>query len=74
MSRLPTLKAQRLIKILARLDFEKIRQEGSHVFFKHPEGRTTVVPVHPGKDIGRGLLRSILNDIKLIPKEFQKLL
>jgi len=74
MSRLPTLKPQRLIKILYKLGFAKIRQEGSHVFFKHSDGRTTVVPLHKNKDIGRGLLRAILNDIKISPKEFQKLL
>ncbi|OGK08498.1 hypothetical protein A2767_05370 [Candidatus Roizmanbacteria bacterium RIFCSPHIGHO2_01_FULL_35_10] len=74
MSRLPMLKPQRLIKILNKLGFNKIRQEGSHIFFKHPDGRTTVVPFHKGKDIGRGLMRSILNDVKLTPKEFQKLL
>lgn len=74
MSRLSMLKPQRLIKILNKLGFEKIRQEGSHIFFKHSDGRTTVVPFHKGRDIGRGLMRSILNDIKLTPKEFQKYL
>lgn len=68
------LKPQRLIKILNKLGFEKIRQEGSHIFFKHPDGRTTVVPLHKGKYIGRGLMRAIVNDIKVTPKEFQKLL
>lgn len=68
------LKPRRLIKILNKLGFEKIRQEGSHIFFKHPDGRTTVIPFHKGRDIGRGLMRSILNDIKLTPKEFQKYL
>ena len=74
MSRLPTLKSQRLIKMLNKLGFEKIRQEGSHVFFKHSDGRTTVVPIHKGKDVGRVLMRAILNDIKITPKEFQKFL
>lgn len=74
MTRLPTLKPQKLIKILTKLGFNKIRQESSHIFFKHPDGRTTVVPFHKGKDIGKGLLRAILNDIKLTPSEFQKLL
>ena len=74
MSRLPIVKSRKLIKILIKQGFYKVRQEGSHVFLKHPDGRATVVPVHPGKDIGRGLLRSILNDVKITPKEFQKLL
>lgn len=74
MNRLPALRPKRLIKILNELGFKKLRQEGSHAFFKHSDGRTTVIPLHQGKDIGRGLLRAILNDIKVTPKEFQKLL
>lgn len=74
MSGIPILSPRKLIKILRRLGFEKVRQEGSHIFFKHPDGRVTVVPFHQGKDIGRGLLRSILDDIHLAPQEFQKFL
>lgn len=74
MTHLPTLTARKLIKILKRLGFMDIRQEGSHIFFKHPDGRTTVVPYHTGRDIGRGLLRSILTDINLTPKDLQKAL
>ena len=74
MTRLPTLKARTLIKIVTRLGFTKVRQEGSHVFFKHPNGRTTVIPVHAGKDIGKGLLHSILDDMRLTAKDLQKLL
>ncbi len=73
MTRLPTLKARTLIKIVTRLGFIKVRQEGSHVFFKHPDGRTTVIPVHAGKDIGKGLLHSILDDLRLTVKDLQKL-
>lgn len=74
MNRLPTLKPQKLIQIINKLGFSKIRQKGSHIFFKHPDGRTTVIPFHKSKNIGRGLTRAILNDIKLSPKELQKLL
>lgn len=74
MTQIPILKPQRLIKILKKLGFAKIRQEGSHIFFKHPDGRTTVVPFHQGRDIGRGLLREIINEIHLSLKEFQKML
>jgi len=74
MSRLPILSPRKLIKILKKLGFKKIRQEGSHAFFKHPDGKTTVVPFHSGKDIGRGLLRQIIEDIGLTAKEFQKYL
>lgn len=74
MTQLPMFNARTFIKILKHIGFTRIRQEGSHIFFKHPDGRTTVIPCHAGRDIGRGLLRSILSDIKLTPKDLQKLL
>jgi predicted RNA binding protein YcfA (HicA-like mRNA interferase family) len=57
-------------KLLLRLGFERIRQKGSHVFYRHPDGRTTTLPNHPGKDLSRPLLREILREIELSPDEF----
>lgn len=74
MSRLPIVKARQVIKALTALGFSQVHQKGSHFFFSHPDGRTTVVSVHPGEDIGRGLLRAILHDIQISPEKFQKLL
>jgi len=51
-----------------------MRQSGSHIFFQHIDGRTTLVPRHGGKDIGRGLLRQILREIGIPPDDFAKLL
>lgn len=73
MSGLSPIKSRNLIKILKKLGFVERRQKVSHVFFSHPDGKTTVVPVHPSKQIGIGLLRSILHDIQLSPEEFEKL-
>jgi len=64
MPRLPTISAQDLIDALSRAGFERARQKGSHVRLKHADGRVVTVPVHPGKDLGRGLLRKILRDAK----------
>jgi len=72
--RLKPLPTKRVIQILGRLGFEKIRQRGSHIFFRHPDGRTTIVPVHKGEDIGRGLLQEIIKDTKLTKEEFLKYL
>lgn len=72
--RLPLLDAKELIKILNKLGFEIVRQRGSHVYLKHKDGRSTVVPVHPGREIGRGLLKRILNEIDVSREEFLKLL
>jgi len=73
MSKLSPLKSRKVIKALRKLGFTQIRQKGSHAFFSHSDGRTTVIPIHPTKQIGRGLLRSILNDINISPEEFKKL-
>lgn len=72
MPKLVPIKPKKFIKILFTLGFKQRDAEGSHVFFRHPDGRTTVVPVH-NKDISRGLLRKILNDIQLSVKEYDKL-
>jgi predicted RNA binding protein YcfA (HicA-like mRNA interferase family) len=63
----------KVIKVLERIGFQILRKKGSHVFLKHPDGRTTVVPVHSGEEIGRGLLRKIIKDAKLTRDEFLEL-
>lgn len=73
MPKFPLLSAKEFFKILKKLGFEKIRQEGSHVFFRHPDGRTTVVPNHPTEDLDRGLLNKIIKkDLKISREEFMK--
>ena len=65
MSKLPVIDAKSMEKVLVRAGFEKVRQKGSHVFFRHPDGRTTTVPFHHGRDLARPLIRAILKDIDL---------
>ena len=72
--KLPLLKAKELIKILNKIGFEVIRQRGSHVYLKHKDGRCTVVPVHTNREIGRGLLKRILNEIDMSREDFIKCL
>ncbi len=72
--RIPMLKAKDVSRILKTLGFFEVRTKGSHIFFKHSDGRATLVPRHSGEDIGRGLLRQILREINLTPEEFSKLL
>ena len=63
--KLTPLKPSVVIRILKKLGFEPIRQRGSHIYFRHPDGRATVVPYHKGEDISRGLLKKILQDIEI---------
>ena len=72
MSKLPLLSSVELCKILKKLGFDEIRQKGSHKYFKHTDGRATVVPMHGNRDVSRGLLRKILNEIELSREEFLK--
>jgi predicted RNA binding protein YcfA (HicA-like mRNA interferase family) len=65
MTRLPRLKGKELIRTLEKLGFEIVRTRGSHFLLRHPDGRTTTVPVHAGEILGPGLLRSILRDVEL---------
>ena len=74
MSKPPVLKPKELIKILIKLGFVNTRSNGSHFFFRHLDGRTTVIPLHAGKTIGLGLMRGILSDIKISIDEFKKYL
>ncbi|MAH03235.1 hypothetical protein CMI39_00415 [Candidatus Pacearchaeota archaeon] len=75
MTKLPQLDAIKLSKILKKMGFKFIRQRGSHMFFKHSDGRTTVIPYHSGDKIGPGLLLKIIKeDLKLSRKEFKELL
>ena len=71
---LPIVNSRQLISTLERTGFEIVRQRGSHVRLKHPDGRVVTVPLHSGSDIGRGLLRKILRDAELSREEFIELL
>ena len=69
-SRLTPLKPLKVIKILHQLGFQKIRQHGSHAYYRHPDGRATVVPIHKGEDIGKGLMKKILQDVEVAWEDF----
>lgn len=73
MTRLASISARELQTTLLHLGFRLIRQKGSHAFWQHADGRTTIVPVHKGEDIGRGLVRQILRDIGIDLEEFARL-
>jgi predicted RNA binding protein YcfA (HicA-like mRNA interferase family) len=70
MSTLPAVTGPQAIRALRRLGFTVIRIKGSHHFLQHPDGRCTVVPVHKGEMIGRGLMMQILKDCDLERDEF----
>ena len=74
MSNWKAVSGREWIAALGRAGFEVQRTRGSHCLLRHPDGRTTVVPIHAGETIGPGLLRQILRDCKLSRQDLQDLL
>lgn len=74
MSKFPIVSAKALEKLILKLGFTLLRQKGSHKFYKHPDGRYTTIPHHPGEDISRPLIRAILRQIELDADENIRLL
>ena len=65
MGSIPVLKPTEVCRLLERLGFVAVRQRGSHVQYRHADGRGTTVPLHKGRDIAPPLLRQIAKDINL---------
>ena len=70
MASVPVLKPDEVVAVLKRLGFREIRQRGSHKQFRHPDGRSTTVPFHAGRDISPILLHKIVKYIRLTMDEF----
>lgn len=73
--KLPRIDCQQLIRALKRAGFEEHRQRGSHLHMRRTsDNRRVTVPVHKGRPVPIGTLRSILRDADISPDEFRKLL
>ena len=71
MNPLPIVNFRKMEKVLLQLGFQRVRKKGSHVFYRHPDGRTTTVPNHGGRDLARPLTREILREIEATPEKFR---
>ena len=74
MTKLPVVKSRDLEKVLFKLGFNKVRQKGSHAFYRHNDGRYTTIPHHPSRDLSPILVLKILKEINLSREEFERLL
>jgi len=70
--KLPVLSGREIIKALKQIGFVPVRQKGSHVFLRHPDGRRTTVPLHD--EVNKSTLMDILSQAKLEKDDFLKLL
>ena len=73
MPKLPRLSGKELAKIVERFGFVHSHTTGSHMVYKHPDGRRTTIPHHAGEEIGPGLLNKIIKkDLRITRDEFLK--
>jgi predicted RNA binding protein YcfA (HicA-like mRNA interferase family) len=74
LTKLQVIDAERMERLLLLLGFEKARQKGSHVFYRHSDGRTTTVPHHKGRVLARPLIREILREIEISVDQYNEYL
>ncbi|MBA3806648.1 MAG: type II toxin-antitoxin system HicA family toxin [Acidobacteria bacterium] len=73
--KLPRVEGREVVRALERAGFVVKRQKGSHIHLRREtDQRRVTVPVHSGKTLPLGTLRSILRDAGIEVEEFQKLL
>ncbi len=69
MGNVPVLKPGEVCRLLEKRGFVAVRQRGSHVQYRHADGRGTTVPLHKGRDLAPPLLRQIAKNIGLTVDE-----
>lgn len=69
---LSDLAVRKVTGVLESIGFEYVRTKGSHAIYRHPDGRTTVIPLHG--TVKRGTLSSIIRQAGLTTAEFLALL
>ena len=75
MAKLPRLTGKELAKIVEKFGFIYSHTTGSHMVYKHQDGRRTTIPNHAGEEIGSGLLNKIIKrDLGITREEFIKYL
>lgn len=72
---MPRLTGKEVAKVVEKLGFIYSHTTGSHMVYKHPDGRRTTIPHHAGEEIGPGLLNKIIKkDLGITRDEFMKYL
>ena len=72
MAHLPVISGDDFVKVMNKIGYVWDHTEGSHMILLHPSRHRLSVPRH--KELGRGLLRSLIRDAGLSREEFIRLL
>jgi predicted RNA binding protein YcfA (HicA-like mRNA interferase family) len=69
------LTGKEVAKVAEKLGFVYSHTTGSHMVYKHIDGRRSTIPYHSGEEIGPGLLTKIIKKyLKITRERFFKLL
>lgn len=73
--KLPRIRCDELVRILKKTGFVEKRQKGSHLtLWRESDKRRVTVPIHAGREVPIGTLRSILRDADISADDFRSLL
>jgi predicted RNA binding protein YcfA (HicA-like mRNA interferase family) len=71
LAKLPKLTGKKVARVVEKLGFIYSHTTGSHMIYKHPDGRRTTIPHHAGEELGPGLLNKIIKkDLGLTRDQF----
>jgi len=71
LARLPKLTGKEVARVAEKLGFIYSHTTGSHMVYKHPDGRKTTIPHHAGEELGPGLLNKIIKkDLEISREQF----
>ncbi|MDR2655528.1 MAG: type II toxin-antitoxin system HicA family toxin [Oscillospiraceae bacterium] len=75
MPKLPIIPSKELLKYLIKYGCIHVSTKSSHFKISYPAtGKISVVPIHTGKDLGRGMLAAILKELDIDAVDFIKFL
>ena len=75
MAKLPRLTGKELAKVAEKLGFVHMHTTGSHMAFRHSDGRKAIIPHHAREEIGPGLLLKIIkSDFRITREDFERML
>jgi len=73
--KIPRIRCDELVRVLKKAGFVEKRQKGSHLtMWRESDKRRVTVPIHPGREVLIGTLRSILRDADISADNFRDLL
>ena len=69
---MPSARAEEFRRAATKPGFQRTRQKGSHERWKHPDGRSTTIPIHGSQELGAPLYYRILQQLGIDEQTFHR--